>query len=92
MLRNLSVSIPFKRDMLSEHQFLHPQKRWWKRVSIPFKRDMLSELTVSYKLTAELMKFQFPSSGICFLNFDVGIGSGHLFGSVSIPFKRGYAF
>ena len=39
-----SVSIPFKRDMLSEHLKIPKEGGATMMVSIPFKRDMLSEL------------------------------------------------
>ena len=37
------VSIPFKRDMLSEHGLRFFTTQEGIKVSIPFKRDMLSE-------------------------------------------------
>ena len=40
---NGSVSIPFKRDMLSEQETEEEKEETVQEVSIPFKRDMLSE-------------------------------------------------
>ena len=65
----LSVSIPFKRESISEQKGDKNEKHHYERVSIPFKRESISELC--WRTTKERRhagKFQFPSNGKAYLN------------------------
>ena len=67
MFFRILVSIPFKRERLSEHsQFFH--QRLLTRVSIPFKRERLSEQRRPLMVSLRPVKFQFPSNGKGFPN------------------------
>ena len=46
-IKTLLVSIPFKREGLSEHQKIPETDDYYYKVSIPFKREGLSELMIN---------------------------------------------
>ena len=81
----VNVSIPFKREGLSEP----PSQNdifIFDEVSIPFKREGLSEHEM-LKVADDNSEFQFPSNGKVFPNTTTRINNSPL-RSVSIPFKR----
>ena len=82
---NGGVSIPFKRDRLSEQGGVSPIYPAFEYVSIPFKRDRLSELDKALVNGERNSKvFQFPSNGIGFPN---ELGEEVLFDSIYQRFQ-----
>ena len=90
MSTNVLVSIPFKRDGLSEPVDEPPKNSGVMKVSIPFKREGLSEpFAITQNIQQEMMEFQFPSNGMVFPNLLVIYRYVVvLMFLVSIPFKR----
>ena len=86
----LEVSIPFKREGLSEPEHTGTDMSI-EKVSIPFKREGLSELLVQCERVciSATEVFQFPSNGKDFPNLYVMAFLMKYLGTiVSIPFKR----
>ena len=62
------VSIPFKRESVSEHLNYASVRTSSGPVSIPFKRESVSEPKEGRAWIVALEKFQFPSNGKAYLN------------------------
>ena len=86
----LRVSIPFKRESVSERKMQTLGDLLRSEVSIPFKRESVSEpkKLPLYKINPE---FQFPSNGKAYLN-PVEMSAIDIVVKVSIPFKRESVF
>ncbi len=83
------VSIPFKRESVSEHESLQEGGDYdCPTVSIPFKRESVSEPYIGPREPACMAKFQFPSNGKAYLNETETEGFNCHYANVSIPFKR----
>ena len=83
------VSIPFKREGLSEQNLQVIQMITTNQVSIPFKREGLSERNDTSDSKDEVKEqFQFPSNGKDFPNFSFVVAWVWMGVEVSIPFKR----
>ena len=68
--RMLCVSIPFKRESVSEQvQRGLGGQSCWELVSIPFKRESVSEHTPNGDFARGQRRFQFPSNGKAYLNY-----------------------
>ena len=87
-----SVSIPFKRDMLSEplrgHDLTPSIRKYW--FQFPSSGIcFLNNLKYFFKQVLTVSAFQFPSSGICFLKQEIRDKRiKNVITTVSIPFKR----
>ena len=85
----MKVSIPFKRESISEPGGSGRVYSTVNNVSIPFKRESISELPVQAQAPTDADdKFQFPSNGKVYLN---SLEQSRRRGAcchVSIPFKR----
>ena len=80
------VSIPFKRESISELHRINRIGLCHARVSIPFKRESISEQRLISEMPAG-DTFQFPSNGKAYLNnVERNVERDRNF--VSIPFKR----
>ena len=67
----VGVSIPFKRESVSERNLKERQLlRSWS-VSIPFKRESVSEPGAVWVIKSIIPEFQFPSNGKAYLNFSL---------------------
>ena len=85
----IRVSIPFKREGLSERFIARKHFGIENQVSIPFKRESLSEHAKMQNDNNSLIRmFQFPSNGKVFPNSRKVTGFELTIWTVSIPFKR----
>ena len=83
------VSIPFKRESVSERSLSPPRRSRRSSVSIPFKRESVSEQEdPPYMAELWARRFQFPSNGKAYLNIWRHHVPRRPDAEVSIPFKR----